>query len=124
MSFGLDDVLYRPAAWMADLVNEVAAAGLLVRVTGQRMFDSSHTPCINGSPVNIGLGLGSRSRPQQDVDLWIGQNSFVRNFIAVLLPTNRNVCCGICAAGAGAPKQQLRGPSMGHRRAVWTNGLL
>jgi len=42
---------HRPATWTADLVNEVAAAGLLVRVTGQRMFDSSHTPCINGSPL-------------------------------------------------------------------------
>lgn len=42
---------YRPATWTAALVNEVAAAGLLVRVTGQRMFDSSHSPCINGSPV-------------------------------------------------------------------------
>ena len=42
---------YRPAAWSAQLVNQVAAAGLLVRVTGQRMFDSSHTPCISGSPI-------------------------------------------------------------------------
>jgi hypothetical protein len=42
---------HRPDAWTAPLVNEVAAAGLLVRVTGQRMFDSSHTPCMNGSPV-------------------------------------------------------------------------
>lgn len=42
---------HRPDAWTAALLNEVAAAGLLVRVTGQRMFDSSHTPCINSSPV-------------------------------------------------------------------------
>jgi hypothetical protein len=42
---------HRPATWTAELVNEVSAAGLLVRVTGQRMFDSSHSPCINGSPV-------------------------------------------------------------------------
>ena len=42
---------HRPDAWNPQLVNEVAHAGLLVRVTGQRMFDSSHTPCINGSPV-------------------------------------------------------------------------
>ena len=42
---------HRPDAWSLQLVNEVAQAGLLVRVTGQRMFDSSHTPCINGSPV-------------------------------------------------------------------------
>jgi hypothetical protein len=42
---------HRPDTWNPQLVNEVAQAGLLVRVTGQRMFDSSHTPCINGSPV-------------------------------------------------------------------------
>jgi len=33
------------------MLNHVAKSGLLVRVTGQRMFDSSHTPCINGSPA-------------------------------------------------------------------------
>ncbi|HEV3307283.1 MAG TPA: hypothetical protein VGZ91_12670 [Candidatus Sulfotelmatobacter sp.] len=43
---------HRPEAWTPQLVNEVAAAGLLVRVTGQRMFDSSHTPCQNGSPIS------------------------------------------------------------------------
>jgi len=43
---------HRPAEWTAELANEVAAAGLLVRVTGQRMFDSSHTPCQNGSPIS------------------------------------------------------------------------
>jgi hypothetical protein len=42
---------HRPEAWTAALVNEAAAAGLLVRVTGQRMFDSSHTPCQNGAAV-------------------------------------------------------------------------
>jgi hypothetical protein len=42
---------HRPEEWTAELANEVAAAGLLVRVTGQRMFDSSHTPCQNGSPI-------------------------------------------------------------------------
>jgi hypothetical protein len=42
---------HRPDSWTAALVNEVAAAGLLVRATGQRMFDSSHTPCQNGTPV-------------------------------------------------------------------------
>ena len=41
---------HRPAEWTAQNVNAVAKAGLLVRVTGQRMFDSSHTPCINGTP--------------------------------------------------------------------------
>ncbi len=40
---------HRPAAWSADLVN--SAANLPVRVTGQLMFDSSHTPCQNGAAV-------------------------------------------------------------------------
>ena len=43
---------HRPEAWNAANVNAVAKAGLLVRVTGQRMFDSSHTPCQNGSPIS------------------------------------------------------------------------
>jgi hypothetical protein len=43
---------HRPSEWNLNHVNEVAAAQLLVRVTGQRMFDSSHTPCISGSPVS------------------------------------------------------------------------
>lgn len=42
---------HRPAEWTAPLVNRVAAARLLVRITGQLMFNSSHTPCIGGSPV-------------------------------------------------------------------------
>jgi hypothetical protein len=42
---------HRPATWSADLVNEVAAAKVPVRVTGQLMFDSSHSPCQNGKPV-------------------------------------------------------------------------
>ena len=41
---------HRPGEWTADLVNEVAQAKLPVRVTGQRMFDSSHSPCSNGKP--------------------------------------------------------------------------
>jgi hypothetical protein len=41
---------HRPEAWTADLVKEVANAKLPVRVTGQRMFDSSHSPCTNGTP--------------------------------------------------------------------------
>lgn len=41
---------HRPAEWTPALVNEVAAAKLPVRVTGQRMFDSSHSPCSNGAP--------------------------------------------------------------------------
>jgi hypothetical protein len=42
---------HRPDAWNAQLVNEVSHAALIVRVTGQQMFDSSHTPCINGSAI-------------------------------------------------------------------------
>jgi hypothetical protein len=42
---------HRPPEWTADHANAVATAGLLVRITGQRMFDSSHTPCISGSGV-------------------------------------------------------------------------
>ena len=42
---------HRPTQWTAALVNEVAHAKLPVRVTGQRMFDSSHSPCQNGSSV-------------------------------------------------------------------------
>ncbi len=40
---------HRPAAWTADLVNSVG--NLPVRVTGQLMFDSSHTPCQKGAAV-------------------------------------------------------------------------
>jgi hypothetical protein len=43
---------HRPDEWTPQLVNQVATAQLLVRVTGQRMFDSSHTPCQNGSPIS------------------------------------------------------------------------
>jgi len=43
---------HRPASWNADTVNKVSVAKLKVRVTGQLMFDSSHTPCVNGQPVN------------------------------------------------------------------------
>jgi hypothetical protein len=42
---------HRPEEWTAALLNQVASAGLLVRVTGQRMFDSSHTPCQNGTAI-------------------------------------------------------------------------
>ncbi|HKD15945.1 MAG TPA: hypothetical protein VKE71_15525 [Candidatus Angelobacter sp.] len=43
---------HRPEEWTPKLVNEVAHAKLLVQVTGQRMFDSSHSPCSNGTPVS------------------------------------------------------------------------
>jgi len=52
---------HRPPEWTAANVNKVAAAHLLVRVTGQRFFDSSHVPCADGKPV--------RSNPKR-VSLW------------------------------------------------------
>jgi len=42
---------HRPASWTPDVVNAVAKAQRPVRVTGQLMFDSSHTPCISGKSV-------------------------------------------------------------------------
>lgn len=42
---------HRPAAWTADLVESVATAKLPVQLTGHLMFDSSHTPCVNGAPI-------------------------------------------------------------------------
>jgi hypothetical protein len=41
---------HRPTSWTAVRVNQVAAAKRPVRVTGQLMFDSSHSPCVNGTP--------------------------------------------------------------------------
>jgi hypothetical protein len=43
---------HRPNSWTADLVNAVKTAKLPVRVTGQLMFDSSHSPCVAGKPVS------------------------------------------------------------------------
>lgn len=43
---------HRPASWTAQNVNAVAAAKLPVSVTGQLMFDSSHTPCQNGTSIS------------------------------------------------------------------------
>jgi hypothetical protein len=42
---------HRPESWTPANVNEVAKANLRVRVTGQLMFDSSHTPCRNGTSI-------------------------------------------------------------------------
>lgn len=52
---------HRPIAWTAANVNKVHAAHLLVRVTGQLFFDSSHVPCAAGRPV--------RSNPKR-FSLW------------------------------------------------------
>ena len=38
---------HRPASWTQGNVQSVSGKHLLVRVTGQLMFDSSHTPCVN-----------------------------------------------------------------------------
>jgi hypothetical protein len=42
---------HRPTEWNQSHVQDVAAAHLLVRVTGQLMFDSSHTPCVGGTSI-------------------------------------------------------------------------
>jgi hypothetical protein len=42
---------HRPKSWTADLLNAVKTAELPVRVTGQLMFDSSHSPCANDKAV-------------------------------------------------------------------------
>jgi hypothetical protein len=52
---------HRPMEWTPANLQAVAKAHLLVRVTGQLMFDSSHTPCVNGTSVK-----GDPSR----VSLW------------------------------------------------------
>ena len=42
---------HRPPEWTAANVNKVAAKHLMVRVTGQLFFDSSHVPCAHGKEV-------------------------------------------------------------------------
>jgi len=42
---------HRPTAWTPAAVDAVAKAHLMVRVTGQLMFDSSHTPCVAGAAI-------------------------------------------------------------------------
>lgn len=42
---------HRPEAWTAAQVQAVGTAKLPVRVTGQLMFDSSHTPCQGSTAV-------------------------------------------------------------------------
>ena len=42
---------HRPASWTQENVQAVANKHLPVRVTGQLMFDSSHTPCVGGAAV-------------------------------------------------------------------------
>lgn len=52
---------HRPPEWTADNVNKVAAQHLMVRVTGQLFFDSSHVPCAQGKEV--------RTNPRR-ISLW------------------------------------------------------
>lgn len=52
---------HRPPEWTADNVNKVAAQHLMVRVTGQLFFDSSHVPCAQGKEV--------RKNPRR-ISLW------------------------------------------------------
>lgn len=42
---------HRPSSWTAEAINAVAKAQRPVRVTGQLMFDSSHSPCSSGKAV-------------------------------------------------------------------------
>jgi hypothetical protein len=42
---------HRPTAWTPSALTAVAKAHLMVRVTGQLMFDSSHTPCVAGAAI-------------------------------------------------------------------------
>lgn len=52
---------HRPGAWTAESVLKLKTASILVRVTGQLMFDSSHVPCE--------AGLRVRSNPSR-ASLW------------------------------------------------------
>jgi hypothetical protein len=52
---------HRPPEWTADNVNKVAAKHLMVRLTGQLFFDSSHVPCAHGQEV--------RTNPRR-ISLW------------------------------------------------------
>ena len=53
---------HRPDLWTQENVEKVSSAKLMVRVTGQLYFDSSHFPCANGQ----GAGEGNPKR----VSLW------------------------------------------------------
>lgn len=44
---------HRPPEWTAENVNKLSGSHTPVRVTGQLLFDSSHSPCENGQ---IGSG--------------------------------------------------------------------
>jgi len=50
---------HRPALWTQQNVKSIGDKHLLVRVTGQLMFDSSHTPCVAGVPTMGDAGRAS-----------------------------------------------------------------
>jgi hypothetical protein len=39
---------HRPTEWTVDNLNKVASSNAHIRVTGQLLFDSSHSPCVSG----------------------------------------------------------------------------
>ena len=43
---------HRPDAWTPNILAQVKTSKRQVRVTGNLMFDSSHTPCINGAALS------------------------------------------------------------------------
>jgi hypothetical protein len=43
---------HRPKSWTAKNLNAIAAQKLPVRILGQLLFDSSHSPCRNGSSIS------------------------------------------------------------------------
>jgi hypothetical protein len=43
---------HRPDAWTPNILIEVKGSKRQVRVSGNLMFDSSHTPCIDGAALN------------------------------------------------------------------------
>ncbi len=61
-------------------------------------------------PSLTSLGMGTCSRPQQETDLWIGQNSLRRSLMEYLLIGNR--------------RNPLRAVGMGFRNLSAQDGLL
>lgn len=84
---------HRPASWTPDALNVVKTAGLPVRVTGQLMFDSSHTPCVNGEAVST-TGASDPAR----VSLW------------EIHPIYKFEVCtkGDCSSGGWTPLEQWK----------------
>jgi hypothetical protein len=86
---------HRPTSWNPEVVNAVKTAKLKVRITGQLMFDSSHSPCIDGQPVKT----GPNSQDPARVSLW------------EIHPIYKFEVCqvGDCASGSGwVPLEQWK----------------